>query len=340
MDALVCKFSVPLRSIKHDCYTSGGSAREANMISTLNLTKFYDTKPAVRNVDLFVEGGEICGLIGPNGAGKTTLLKMLAGLLRPTSGMIEVAGIEIGAEPKRLHEIVGYVPDTYGLYDELLVWQFLEYFAKAHKVPNGKVEKRIASVLELTNLVSKRDAMVGSLSRGMRQRLVIAKTLLHAPKILLLDEPASGLDPHARVELRDLIKELGALGTTLIVSSHILTELADFCTSVVIMEQGRVIRAGKIDELIETISGGTPVRIELTDQVALHALVEDLRKREELKMVSADNLIIDCTFSGDRAALARLHREIVLSHAGIVSFYERRLTVEDVFMAVGSHEVS
>lgn len=310
------------------------------MITTLDLTKYYDTRPAVRDVDLYVSAGEICGLIGPNGAGKTTLLKMLAGLLRPTSGKIEVDGIEIGAQPKLLHEIVGYVPDTFGLYDELTVNQFLDYFARAHKVDPSKVKKRIASVLELTNLGSKWDAPVGTLSRGMRQRLVIAKTLLHAPRVLLLDEPASGLDPLARIELRDLIKELGSLGTTLVVSSHILTELADFCTSVVIMEQGHVIRSGKINELVENLSGGLSVRIELIDQVAAAALVPYLEGREDLSNVKAEHWIVDCTFNGDRAALAKLHLEIVLNNPGVVSFYERHLTIEDVFMAVGSHQVS
>jgi ABC-2 type transport system ATP-binding protein len=310
------------------------------MISTLNLTKYYDTRAAVRGVDLFVPAGEICGLIGPNGAGKTTLLKMLAGLLRPTSGKIEVGGIEVGATPKLLHEIVGYVPDTFGLYDELSVRQFLEYFARAHRVAAGSIGKRIKSVLELTNLVQKTDAAVGSLSRGMRQRLVIAKTLLHAPRVLLLDEPASGLDPLARLELRDLIKELGTLGTTLVVSSHILTELADFCTSVVIMEQGHVIRSGKLDELVGGLHGGIPVRIEMLDQESLARVAAGLAEREEVDNISAHQLLVDFAFKGERAALAGLHREIVSAHPGVVSFYERHLTIEDVFMAVGSHQVS
>ena len=310
------------------------------VISTSGLTKYYDTKPAVSDANLYVAAGEICGLIGPNGAGKTTLLKMLAGLLRPTSGKIEVAGIEIGVEPKRLHEIVGYVPDTFGLYDELTVRQFLDYFARAHLVAADKIEKRIDGVLELTNLASKREAGVGSLSRGMRQRLVIAKTLLHSPRVLLLDEPASGLDPRARIELRDLIRQLGALGTTLVVSSHILTELADFCTSVVIMEQGHIVRSGRIDALVEEVSGGTPLRIEAIDTEAARALADALMGRAELKNVAADGFVVDCTFDGGREALAALHREVVTAHDGVVSFYERRLTVEDVFMATSSHRVS
>jgi ABC-2 type transport system ATP-binding protein len=310
------------------------------MITTLGLTKYYDTKLAVRDVDLYVPAGEICGLIGPNGAGKTTLLKMLAGLLRPTRGKIEIGGIEIGTEPKRLHEITGYVPDTFGLYDELKVSDFMQYFARAHDVPEEQAGKRIASLLDLTNLFSKYDEPVGALSRGMRQRLVIAKTLLHAPKVLLLDEPASGLDPVARMDLCELIKELGRLGTTLIVSSHILTELADFCTSVVIMEQGHVIRSGRIEELVENLSNGLPVRVEMTDAPAAQKLAAALRGKENVREVALSDHAIDFSFGGDRRALASLHKELVLMHDGVVSFYERRLTIEDVFMAVGTHAVS
>lgn len=310
------------------------------MISTSGLTKFYETHPAVREVSLFVPAGETCALVGPNGAGKTTLLKMLAGLLRPTSGKIEVAGVEVGAEPKRLHRIVGYVPDTFGLYDDLSVRHFLEYFARAHEVSQESTGKKIDSVLGLTNLSTKRDAQVGSLSRGMRQRLVIAKTLLHAPKVLLLDEPASGLDPHARIELRDLIRQLAAMGTTILVSSHILTELADFSTSVIIMERGRVARSGRIDALVEELAGGTPVRVELLAAEDAARLAEDLGARAGVKRVKVEGATLDFTFNGERAELAALHRELTAAHAGVVSFYERRLTVEDVFLASGRRDVS
>ena len=310
------------------------------MISTSGLTKFYDAHPAVRDVSLFVPAGETCALVGPNGAGKTTLLKMLAGLLRPSSGKIEVADIEVGAEPKRLHRIVGYVPDTYGLYDELRTGQFLEYFARAHGVAPDGVAKRIDAVLDLTHLGAKRDAQVGSLSRGMRQRLVIAKTLLHAPKVLLLDEPASGLDPHARMELRDLIKQLAALGTTLLVSSHILTELADFSTSVVIMERGRVVRSGRIDALVEQLAGGTPVRVVLLAAEVAARLAEDLGARADVKEVKIAGATVDFTHTSARESLAALHREMVTAHTGVVSFYERQLTVEDVFLASGRREAS
>ena len=310
------------------------------MISTEGLTKFYETHPAVREVSLFVPAGETCALVGPNGAGKTTLLKMLAGLLRPTSGKIEVAGVEVGAEPKRLHRIVGYVPDTFGLYDDLSVRHLLEYFARAHEVSRESIEKKIDGVLGLTNLEGKRDAQVGSLSRGMRQRLVIAKTLLHAPKVLLLDEPASGLDPHARIELRDLIRQLAALGTTILVSSHILTELADFSTSVIIMERGRVARSGRIDALVEELAGGTPVRVELLSREEAARLAEDLGARAGLKKIEVEGATVDFTFNGERAELAALHRELTAAHNGLVSFYERRLTVEDVFLASGRRDVS
>jgi len=310
------------------------------MINTSGLTKYYESKPAVVGVNLYVGAGQICGLIGPNGAGKTTLLKMVAGLLRPTSGRIEVGGIDIGCEPKQLHSMVGYVPDVFGLYDELSVKHFLEYFGSAHKVERSKLRKRINEVLELTRLTSKIDATVGSLSRGMRQRLVIAKTLLHAPQIVLLDEPASGLDPLARIELRELIRELGRLGTTLVVSSHILNELADFCSSVVIMEHGHILRSGSIDELVAESSTGTSVRVELTDEVRVTELATTLSNNDQVTDLSIKGAAIELKFAGSRQELAELHREIVLKNDGIVSFYERRQTIEDVFMALGSHEVS
>jgi ABC-2 type transport system ATP-binding protein len=311
------------------------------MISTFGLTKYYETVAAVRNVDLSIGAGEICGLIGPNGAGKTTLLKMLAGLLRPTSGRIEIGGSEVGAEPKKLHAFVGYLPDNFGLYDDLTVWQFLDYFAHAQRLDEVAISGRIDKVLDLTGLVPKRNAMVGTLSRGMRQRLLIAKTLLAQPRVMLFDEPASGLDPIARRELCELIKMLGNMGQTIIVSSHILSELADFCTSVAIMEQGKMIRCGRIDEMVETISQGIPSRIEMIEDIeALDRLAAALRELPDVRGLSLSNYNIEFTFLGTRAELACLHREIVLAHQGIVSFYERQLTVEDVFMAVSSHRVS
>ena len=309
------------------------------MINTTSLTKYYEGSPAVIGANLFVGAGQICGLIGPNGAGKTTLLKMIAGLLRPTSGRIEVAGIDVGCETKKLHSMVGYVPDVFGLYDELSVRHFLEYFGRAHNVQRSALRKRIGEVLEVTRLTSKIDARVGSLSRGMRQRLVIAKTLLHAPQIILLDEPASGLDPLARIEFRELITELGNLGTTLVVSSHILNELADFCSSVVIMERGHILRAGGIDELVNETITGISVRIELTDESHLTELSAILSDKVLISGLVQKNRTIELNFAGTRVELAKLHREIVLNH-DIVSFYERRQTIEDVFLTLGSHEVS
>lgn len=311
------------------------------MIATFGLTKYYETISAVKNVDLFIGHSEICGLIGPNGAGKTTLLKMLSGLLLPTSGRIEIAGEEVGAEPKKLHSFVGYLPDNFGLYDELTVWQFLDYFANAQKVERQSIPSRIEKVLDLTRLVSKRNALVGTLSRGMRQRVLVAKTLLSHPKVLLFDEPASGLDPLARRELCELIKMLGSMGQTIIVSSHILSELADFCTSVAIMEQGRLVRSGRINDIVETLATGINVIIEIMEDLAeFDRLAARLRELPVVQSLALSNYRLSFTFLGTRSDLAQLHRDVVLNHPGIVSFYEKQLTVEDVFMAVSSHQTS
>jgi ABC-2 type transport system ATP-binding protein len=311
------------------------------MIATFALTKYYETLPAVKNVDLFIGSGEICGLIGPNGAGKTTLLKMLAGLLLPTSGKIEIAGQEVGAEPKKLHSFVGYLPDNFGLYDELTVWQFLDYFANAQRVEKQAIASRIEKVLDLTRLVNKRDALVGTLSRGMRQRVLVAKTLLSHPKVLLFDEPASGLDPLARRELCELIKMLGSMGQTIIVSSHILSELADFCTSVAIMEQGKLVRSGRIETIVEKLATGISVCIEVLEDLAeFDSLAASLRNITQVQNISLSSYKLSFTFMGDRRELVQLHRELVTRHSGIISFYEKQMTVEDVFMAVSSHQTS
>lgn len=311
------------------------------MIATFELTKYYEAIAAVNHVNLFIGSGEICGLIGPNGAGKTSLLKMLSGLLLPTSGRIEIAGEEVGAEPKKLHAFVGYLPDNFGLYDDLTLWQFLDYFAHAQLVPKEQIKPRIDKAIDLTSLAHKRNEPLGKLSRGMRQRALIAKTLLSQPKVMLFDEPASGLDPLARKELCQLIKMLGAMGQTIIVSSHILSELADFCTSVAIMEQGKMLRCGRIDEMVETIAQGIPTRIEMIeDIVALDTLSAALRSINNIQNLTLTNYNLDFTFLGTRADLAQLHRELVIAHSGVVSFYERPLTVEDVFMAVSSHRTA
>ena len=199
------------------------------MIQIQHLRKEYKELVAVKDLNLELEAGDIFGFIGPNGAGKTTTIKMLSTLLTPTAGRAMVDGIDVVRYPEQVRGIVGYMPDFFGVYDDIKVWEYLDFFAAAYRIPKDKRPQIIDDVLTLTDLNVKKDSYVESLSRGMKQRLCLAKTLVHDPKVLLLDEPASGLDPRARIEIKELLKELKAMGKTIIVSSHILPELADFC---------------------------------------------------------------------------------------------------------------
>src|SRR4028119_977228 len=235
------------------------------MIQIKDVTKTYRDLTAVRDLNLTIEKGDVFGFIGPNGAGKTTTIKVLATLLEPSSGQAFVDGIDVIRNPLEVRRVIGYMPDFFGVYDDVKVWEYLDFFAAAYKIPVAKRKGIIDDVLELTDLTGKREAYVESLSRGMKQRLCLAKTLVHDPKVLLLDEPASGLDPRARIEIKELLKELKAMGKTILVSSHILPELADFCTSVGVIERGELIVAGPIAEVMRAATGGRVLEIRVPE---------------------------------------------------------------------------
>jgi len=231
------------------------------MIESVNLTKRYGALTALDNLNLSIEEGDCFGFIGPNGAGKTTTIKILATLLKPSSGQAIVDGLTIGYQNRQIRPIIGYVPDFMGAYEDMLVSEYLEFFAAAYGV-HGKERKRVvADVLDLTDLAYKSDAEVNSLSRGMQQRLSIARVLLHDPKALLLDEPASGLDPRARIEIRELLKELKQMGKTILISSHILHELSELCNTVGIIEQGKLLYSGTVGGAMERAGMGRIVSV-------------------------------------------------------------------------------
>ena len=253
------------------------------IVQTINLTKRYGSLVALDNLHLTIEQGECFGYIGPNGAGKTTTIKILATLLQPTWGEARVCGHVVGYESRKIRPLIGYVPDFFGAYEDMVVQEYLEFFASAYHI-NGKQRSRVVGdVLELTDLLFKRDALVDSLSRGMKQRLSIARVLLHDPKVLFLDEPASGLDPRARIEIRELLKELRQMGKTIIISSHILHELAELCTTVGILEQGQLLFHGPIEEIIQRVKTGTRLYIRVTEQQDLAALL--LERTEAIQRV-------------------------------------------------------
>ena len=253
------------------------------IVQTINLTKRYAKLVALNNLQLTIEEGECFGYIGPNGAGKTTTIKILATLLQPTWGEARVCGHVVGYESRKIRPLIGYVPDFFGAYEDMVVREYLEFFASAYNITGKQRQRVVNDVLELTDLVYKTDALVDSLSRGMKQRLSIARVLLHDPKVLLLDEPASGLDPRARIEIRELLKELRRMGKTIIISSHILHELAELCTTVGIIEQGDLKFKEPIAEIIRRVKTGTKVHVRVTEQQDLAALA--LQKARGVKGV-------------------------------------------------------
>lgn len=243
------------------------------MIETINLTKRYNDLIALDSLNLTIEEGDCYGFIGPNGAGKTTTIKILATLLKPSSGQAQVCGQTVGYQNRQIRPLIGYVPDFMGAYEDMVVIEYLEFFAAAYNINGQKRRQVVADVLELTDLGYKKTAEVNSLSRGMQQRLSIARVLLHDPKVLLMDEPASGLDPRARIEIRELLKELKRMGKTILISSHILHELAELCNVVGIIERGRLLYSGPVSEIMRKARVGHVIHVGVADR---HELAADI----------------------------------------------------------------
>ncbi len=242
------------------------------IVETRGLTKQYGSFRALDDLNLKIEPGVVFGFIGPNGAGKTTSMRILATLLTPTAGEAWVGGYSVVREAKKVRDILGYMPDNFGVYDNMKVWEYLDFFAATYGIPTARRLGLIDDLLTLVDLYDKREGYVEALSRGMKQRLCLARTLVHDPQLLILDEPASGLDPRARIELRALLRQLGALGKTVIVSSHILTEMADICDEVGIIERGRLLASGSIAELLRQVQ---------TNRMVLARIMPDARLDDE-----------------------------------------------------------
>lgn len=303
------------------------------MVEIHNLRKEYKDLVAVKGLNLTLEAGDIFGFIGPNGAGKTTTIKMIATLLLPTSGKVLVDGVDVVEHPEEVRSRIGYMPDAFGVYDDFKVWEYLDFFCAAYRIPKSDRPGLIDMVLELTTLTEKKDAYVEELSRGMKQRLCLAKTLVHDPKVLLLDEPASGLDPRARIEIKELLKELKAMGKTIIVSSHILPELADFCTSVGIIERGELIVAGPIEAIMQEVLGGRVLEIRVPENDRENAM-ETLRGVEHVRAVKLVGETIRVDYSGTLDDQSEVLLALIHAGARVQSFAEQDTDLEDIFLRV------
>ncbi len=302
------------------------------MIELRGFGKDYGDFTAVQSLDLKIEEGEMFGFIGPNGAGKSTTIRFLATLLRASRGDGEVNGYSVSRDPMNVRRSVGYMPDSFGVYDGMKVWEFLDFFAVAYRIGRTQRKQVIRDVLELLDLTHKRNDYVNGLSRGMKQRLCLAKTLVHDPPVLILDEPASGLDPRARIEVKALLKELRRMGKTILISSHILTELADCCTSIGIIERGQLLMHGPIAEVYRRIRGNMVVEARLGNN--LEKGLSIIRSNPDVRDVQVLGNRVTIEFSTPDHDSAQLIRDLVTADVEVRSFAEKEPTLEDVFMMV------
>lgn len=297
-----------------------------------NLTKTYGTLTAVRDLNLSLQRGDIMGFVGPNGAGKTTTIKIAATLLEPTSGTVRVDGLDVLESPMEVRRKIGYMPDFFGVYDDLKVWEYMDFFAAAYRLPKAERRQAAADVLELTDLSGKRDAYVESLSRGMKQRLCLAKTLLHDPELLILDEPASGLDPRARIELKEILRDLREMGKTILVSSHILPELADFCDHVAVLEAGRLVVAGSVSDIIAATQAHRTFHVRLVDRQ--EQALEMLQRLPGVLTAGQSDGSIEVSYGGESGQEHGMVSELVKAGYEVLAFVPEQMDLEDVFMKV------
>lgn len=300
------------------------------IIQTINLTKRYGKLVALSGLHLNIEDGECFGYIGPNGAGKTTTIRILATLLQPTWGEAKVCGYTVGYQSRLIRPLIGYVPDFFGAYEDMVVQEYLDFFAAAYNIHGDQRKRVVGDVLELTDLAYKRDALVDSLSRGMKQRLSVARVLLHDPKVLFLDEPASGLDPRARIEMRELLKELHRMGKTIVISSHILHELAELCTTIGIIERGELLYKGPIDEIVRRTKIGT--RVELKVGQYQEQAVSLLEKLEPVAEVEALDGKVYVNLKKTVHDFSFLARALLNAKLPLQEIKEEQVNLETAFM--------
>jgi ABC-2 type transport system ATP-binding protein len=302
------------------------------MIELIEFGKDYGDFTAVERLNLKIEAGELFGFIGPNGAGKSTSIRFLATLLKASRGEGIVNGHSVNRDPMKVRQSIGYMPDNFGVYDGMKVWEFLDFFAVAYRIGKSQRKRIIKDVLELLDLAHKRDDFVNGLSRGMKQRLCLAKTLVHDPPVLILDEPTSGLDPRARIEVKALLKELRRMGKTILISSHILSELADCCTSIGILERGQLLMHGPIQEVYRRIRGNRIVVVKFSHGMDVGLSI--LRGCPHTRDVQVEDHQATIELATDDAGVQDLLQQLVKQGVGVRSYAEKEPSLEDVFMMV------
>ena len=307
------------------------------MIAVEGLTKIYGRRTALQAVSFEVPRGEIFGFVGPNGAGKTTTLRILAGLLEPTAGRALIDGADVVLHPDRVHERLGYMPDFFGVYDQLTAGEYLDFYAACYRQPKARRRKIADDLLQLVGLADRREQSVDTLSRGMKQRLCLARALVHDPAVLLLDEPASGLDPRARVEMREILKELQHMGKTIVISSHILPELTELCTMVGIIDHGQIRATGPVGEVIRRLTAGRRLRISLIGR--REEALALLKAMPAIREVDLSDGSIEAGFEGDESTAAGILQELIAAGIEVSGFTQLEGGLEDAFLKATTEEI-
>jgi len=302
------------------------------MLVIQDLVKRYGSFLAVDHLNLELERGSIFGFVGPNGAGKTTTMKIAAALLPLTSGKVTVDGVDVSREPMKVRSKLGYMPDFFGVYDNLKVMEYLDFYGSAYGLTYSERRQAALELLELVDLSNKRDCYVDELSRGMKQRLCLARSLMHNPELLILDEPASGMDPMARIEMKEILKELKRMGKTILISSHILPELSELCDTIGIIENGRMVVQGSINEIMDRVSGSTVVKIKVIDR--LEKAVNILKEQPLVNEIILDGQELEISYGGGEEDLWKLLKVLVNQDIPVVSFGKAERNLEKVFMEV------
>ncbi|MBN1941740.1 MAG: ABC transporter ATP-binding protein [Phycisphaerae bacterium] len=304
-----------------------------SIIELRRLRKEYFNVVALADVDLSIPGGEIYGLIGPNGAGKTTLLRILATTLEPTAGCVLLEGKDLWDDPLAARRTTGFMPDFFQVYRDLTVREFLNFFALAHGLRGGERTRRVADVIRLIGLEEKADALCKGLSRGMVQRLGLGRAILHKPRLLLLDEPASGLDPLARKRLFDVLQYVRSGGATIVISSHILAELSDLCTSVGIMDRGVFLEAGPTEQVIRRLLPRRKLQLRVLEG-SQAAAVRFLEQRESVSELQTDTMLLRFDFEGDDETVADLLRDLIARNVRVVLFQESASSLHEAYLRI------
>lgn len=304
------------------------------VVRTENLRKEYGTLVAVDNVSLTIEKGQLVGLIGPNGAGKTTLLRMLATVLPPTAGNAEIFDNNLTRDRLMISKSIGYLPDFFNLYNDLTLEECLQFFARAYDMPQAAIPELVERTLSDVGLKDKKKDFIRNLSRGMVQRLGVASLMVHDPDLYILDEPASGLDPRARIQLRTVLKKLSSAGKTVIISSHILTELSGFCTHIAIMDKGRLVLHGSVEDMEKKITGSRMLKIKVLNNIA--GAQDIISKTNDVHLVRTDDDCLTVEFQGDLDAIANINALLVEQGIKVAALSEEKTNLEDLFLKISA----